>query len=101
MQLLPDDLRKILPPLYSQEREMDPTVHLKFFTPDSRWTWYATEGGPEGEDFVFFGFVIGLEREWGYFALSELESARGPMGLPIERDLYFRPSPFSTAVPEE
>jgi hypothetical protein len=23
--------------------------------------------------------------------LSELEAVRGPLGLPIERDLYFRP----------
>lgn len=33
--------------------------------------------------------MCGLEAEWGYFLLSGLESARGPLGLPIERDLYF------------
>jgi hypothetical protein len=27
--------------------------------------------------------------------LSELESARGALGLAIERDLYFEPKPFS------
>jgi hypothetical protein len=32
-----------------------------------------------------------LEVELGYFALSELESARSPQGLPVERDLYFEP----------
>ena len=36
----------------------------------------------------FFGFVDGLEREWGYFSLSELESVRGGFGLPVERDMY-------------
>jgi hypothetical protein len=35
--------------------------------------------------------VSGLEIELGYFALSELEGVRGPMGLPIERDLYYDP----------
>jgi hypothetical protein len=40
-------------------------------------------------------YVVGLESEWGYFVLSELQSARGPMGLAIERDLYFEPKPFS------
>ena len=30
--------------------------------------------------------------------LSELESARGPLGLAIERDLYFRPAPFSETL---
>ena len=40
-------------------------------------------------DFLFFGLVIGFEKELGYFSLAELESARGPMGLAIERDLHF------------
>jgi hypothetical protein len=35
--------------------------------------------------------VIGLEIELGYFSLSELKSVKGPMGLPIERDLHFEP----------
>jgi hypothetical protein len=94
MELLPSELRARLPPLYSQESVSDPIVHIKFFTPDSNWTWYVTEGSPEGEDFIFFGYVIGLEKEWGYFALSELASARGPLGLAVERDLYFQAKPF-------
>lgn len=98
MELLPDELRRSLPPLYSQEKTENPTVHAKFFTPDSSWTWFVTEGQPEDEDFLFFGYVVGLEEEWGYFVLSELASARGPLGLPIERDLYFRPGPFSEVL---
>jgi len=35
--------------------------------------------------------VSGLEVELGYFSLSELESVKGPLGLPIERDLFFEP----------
>ena len=27
--------------------------------------------------------------EWGYVSLKELQSITGPMGLKIERDLYF------------
>jgi len=27
----------------------------------------------------------------GYFSLSELQSVKGPLGLPIERDLHFEP----------
>lgn len=95
MQLLTEELRAQLPPLYSQENVADPIVHAKFFTPDSSWTWYATEGQDDEGDFRFFGYVVGLESEWGYFVLSELESVRGPLGLPIERDLYFKPRPFS------
>jgi hypothetical protein len=95
MELLTDELRKSLPELYSQEGNADPTVHIKFFTPDSNWTWFVTEGSEEDGDFRFFGFVKGQESEWGYFLLSELKSARGPHGLEIERDLYFKPVPFS------
>lgn len=98
MKLLDDELRRRLPALYSQEAEADPIVHAKFFTPDAQWTWYVTEGQSEEADFRFFGFVRGLEEEWGYFLLSELESARGPLGLPIERDLYFTPGRFTEVV---
>ena len=28
--------------------------------------------------------------EWGYFSLDELESATGPLGLHIERDLWWK-----------
>lgn len=101
MKLLTESIKRRLPPLRAQEGRDDPTVHVKFFTPDSSWTWYVTEGSAEGDDFIFFGFVVGLEKEWGYFALSELETARGPLGLPIERDLYFDPGPFSEVSKRE
>jgi hypothetical protein len=39
----------------------------------------------------FLGLISGLEVELGYFSLKELKEARGPMGLPIEQDLYFEP----------
>lgn len=101
MQLLTAELRASLPPLYAQEGSTDPIVHAKFFTPDSQWTWYVTEGSEEDGDFRFFGFVCGMDDEWGYFVLSELESARGPLGLAIERDLYFESGPFTQIMARE
>ena len=101
MSLLTPELLASLPPLYAQEKVLDPVVHAKFFTPDSNFTWYVTEGEAEEDDFRFFGFVCGMEDEWGYFVLSELESARGPLGLEIERDLYFEPGPFSEIMGRE
>jgi len=92
MKLLTKELREQLPPLYSQEQVEDPLVVCKFFTPDSNWTWYAYEF--DGED-LFFGLVYGLETEFGYFSLTELSEARGPLGLPIERDLHFTPKKLS------
>ena len=42
--------------------------------------------------------AIGHEEEWGYFALSEMEAVRGTGGLTIERDLHFKPGPFSHVI---
>jgi hypothetical protein len=95
MELLTLELRKRLPALYSQEGNGDPMVYAKFFTADSSWTWYVTEGSETERDFIFFGYVFGLEDEWGYFSLSELQAARGPLGLAIERDIHFQPAPFN------
>lgn len=66
--------------------------------PWSNWTWFATEGSQEEDDFLFFGYVIGFEEEWGYFSLTELQEVTGPGGLTIERDLYFKPGPFSQVL---
>lgn len=92
MKLIDDETRKRIPGLYFTQDDPDPVAQVKFFTPWSGWTWYATEF--DGVD-TFFGYVIGLEAEWGYFSLSELESVRGPGGVRIERDLYFTPQPMS------
>ena len=88
-ELLDVESREKLPPLYTgEERGLDAMAQVKFFTPDSNWTWYASEF--DGED-IFFGLVSGFELEFGYFSLKELEEVRGPLGLPIERDLHFEP----------
>ena len=42
---------------------------------------------------LLFGLAVGLETEFGYVSLRELQSVTGPMGLHIERDLWFRPTP--------
>src|SRR6266404_6739221 len=99
MNLLTAELRARLPPLYSQEAETEPTVYAKFFLPGTGWTWYVTEGSPEGEEFLFFGFVVGLESEFGYFLLSELEEVQSPLGLHVERDLSFREGRLTDVVP--
>jgi len=107
MKLLPKEIREILPPLYAQDGKGGKAiVYLKMFCPDSNWTWLATEGqavldsDDKEVDFQFFGLVDGHEKELGYFNLSELEEVRGPMGLPIERDLYWKPKTLAEIAPE-
>jgi hypothetical protein len=65
---------------------------VKLFTPDAGCTWLLTELDPEDPDIAFglcdlcFGYP-----ELGAVRISELESVRGKLGLPVERDLHFRP----------
>ena len=81
--------REKLPPLYSgEEVGLDSLATVKFFTPWSDWTWYASEFDQED---TFFGLVNGFELELGYFGLKELQEVRGPASLQIERDLYYEP----------
>jgi hypothetical protein len=89
MKLLTKQLENRFAKVGSQEEKgLGAKAIAKFFTPDSNWTWYASEYHPE--DRVFFGLVDGQYAELGYFSLDELESVRGPMGLPIERDINFQ-----------
>lgn len=75
------------------EPEPDFLPVVKLFTPDGACTWLLTELDPEEPD-IAFGFCdLGMGcPELGSVRLSELSTARGPLGLPIERDRHFRPS---------
>jgi hypothetical protein len=100
MELVPKDIEATLPPLYSQENVPDPVAVIKFFDPCGRYTFFVLEGSrqPDG-DLLFFGFCVSPLGpdcdELGYVTLSQLEEVRGRLGLGIERDLYFQPTPLS------
>ena len=107
MKLLPKEILETLPALGTQEGKGGKAVaSVKYFTPSSNWTWFAISGEPVLSesgleiDFRFFGLVFGHEKEFGYFLLSELEEVRGPLGLPIERDLYWQPKMLKEVAPE-
>ena len=70
--------------------DFEPVV--KLFTPDGNATWLLTELDANG--YLAFGLCdLGLgEPELGYVSLHELAAARGPRGVPVERDLYFAPT---------
>lgn len=92
MTLLPQDLLRRLPPLYATEAvaAADKVAQAKLFTPWSGWTWYVIEY--DRDDRRVFALVVGLETEFGYASLDELQAVRGPGGLRIERDLDFAPT---------
>lgn len=91
MRLIPKN--HTIPLLYATEDEKNPLCHIKLFMPDANWTWYIIEIDEDNE--LCFGYVVGLENELGYFCISELESIRGALNLPVERDLGFTPTLLS------
>jgi hypothetical protein len=99
MQLLPDSLKSRLPPLLSQEAADEPVVYAKYFLPGTAWAWYVLEGEEEDGEFLFFGFVNGLDAEFGQFRLSELEGIRGPDGQTVQRDDAFTEGKLTDVVP--
>lgn len=95
VKMLTKEIRKRLPELHSQDGKGDEAIaYVKYFCPWNQWTWFGTEF--DGKQ-TFFGLVIGNETELGYFNLQEMENVRGPLGLKIERDLYFKPCKLSEA----
>jgi hypothetical protein len=90
--LMPSWLAATVPALFATEHEFDPVIYAKFFMPDAGWMWYITEYDPVGRRGV--GFVRGQE-DLVYISLDDLATVRGPMGLAIERDVLWRPTPLS------
>jgi hypothetical protein len=100
MKLITKEVEKQLPPLGTLgNKSIDEiTCTVKFFTPDSSWTWFILEYDPEER--IAFAFVVGMECEFGLVSISELELVTGPMGLKVERDMYFQPTPLRRIVEE-
>ena len=77
----------------------------KFFNPIGAATWYISEAnrmvhGDGTDDLELFGWCdmgTGFP-ELGYVMLSELASIDGPLGLGIERDIFFDPCPLSEVM---
>lgn len=63
---------------------------VKLFTPDANCTWLLTALDPEEPDIAFGLCDLGMGYpEVGSVRMSELESVRGRLGLPVERDRFF------------
>jgi hypothetical protein len=75
---------------------------VKFFTPDAGCTWLLTELDPEDPDIAFGLCDLGVGcPELGYVSLSELASVRGLLGLPVERDRFFKATKTLSAYADE
>jgi len=96
MSLLTKEIELRLPALYSQEDNPDPSAIVRFYDTLGDWSWYATEF--DGTS-LFFGVVLGFERELGYFSLAEFEQVNRDAGYDrIRRDPNFKPTRVSVIM---
>lgn len=89
--LLPNAVRKQLPPLYSTEGQEAALAIVHWWSPYSSWHWYASEF--DGEN-LFFGLVKGWELEYGYFSLAEFQDVQKKFFSGIVRDETWQPVPL-------
>ena len=98
--LLPNDIRERLlqngrlREQFQQGGKCEPDFFpvVKLFTAAGACTWLLTELDPETPDIAFGLCDLGMGfPELGSVSISEIESVRDQLGLPIERDLHFDP----------
>jgi Protein of unknown function (DUF2958) len=73
-------------PLPTSERVL---CKVRLFNPTGIGTWWVAAYDPDGH--VAWGVAEIHEREIGSFSMDELTEYRGRFGLPIERDLGWKP----------
>jgi Protein of unknown function (DUF2958) len=61
---------------------------VKLFTPDAQCTWLLTELGMDDIAYGLCDLGMGMP-EIGFVSMREIREARGPLGLPVERDQHF------------
>lgn len=92
--LITKELAEKLPELYHNDQEgitlEDTEIYAKIFDPQGAYTLFVAEYDGKDTLWGYATFQDGMG-EWGYASLSEIESARGRFGLPVERDIHFTP----------
>ena len=89
--LLTEELVKQIPGLYDSEETPveDKLIFAHYFTASA--DWHIAELDREtGEMFGRCDLGLGFP-EWGYVSIQDLAELKGQLGLPVERDLDFKP----------
>ena len=94
MLLMTKEITKKAQKQFPRGSDMAQNVVAKFFDPCGSFTWYLMNQDPDDPNYLW-GIVKGHEVETGSFSLSELLNHKGPLGIGIERDLWFDPKPAS------
>ena len=90
MELLTKEITEKAQKQFGKGSDLDgQMIVAKFFNPVGSWTWYLMNLAND-KDYAW-GIVDGDAVEMGSFSIKELESIQLPLGLSIERDIYFEP----------
>ena len=89
MKLLTNEIVEKATKQYDKGSDMEQMIVAKFFNPVGSWTWYLMNMADNGD--YCWGIVDGFAVEMGSFSIKELEELQLPLGMKIERDLYFEP----------
>lgn len=79
-------------PTYDNLGPEPAVAKVKLFNPTGAGTWWIASYDPDTGQ--AFGVAEIHGREYGSFYMPELVAFRGRFGLPIERDLHFKPTPL-------
>ncbi len=92
-EFISQEQQALIPKLYETEEQTDPIAHIKLFL--DGWSWFITEISMDKD--ICFGYVISpfCDGELGYFSLEELKEIKGSLGIGVERDITFKPTPLS------
>jgi hypothetical protein len=84
-----------LPSTDAAGSDPDPLCRVKVFNPTGAQTWWIAGYDPETGMAFGVADLYGGEPEAGDLYMPELVAVRGFMGLPLERDLHYRPARMS------
>jgi len=93
MELMNKEIQQDLPKLYDTEniRTENKILKVRYFAMYSNWEWYLVEYNKDTK--IAFGYVIGQEKEWGYFSIEEFQQMNDD-ALAIIRDENFKEIKF-------
>ena len=93
MELMTKELEKVLPKLYATEniKLEEKILQVRYISINSNWEWYLVEYDKDKK--LAFGYVIGQDREFGYFSLEEFQEVNEER-IEIVRDTEFKAIKF-------
>ncbi len=97
-----------LPSLRSIEKDRNPLIHVRLFSPWGHGAWYVAAADRDtrrisihADDYIMLVYADLGFPEWGTTSLREIENLRiGPLGLRVEQDEAFEPSRFDDLFPQ-